>query len=1059
MMNLNCKMVFKWLFLSVFIPFFFVKQGYTQVFTPNQSVYYQSGLDLLNRGLYHAAIEQFQLAQCSEENHVTVPSNSQSEYSPLIQAEAEYYEAYCYYQLNQPRIQKIDFGEIKNDTLKFISENSVYPAESLFLRFIQSHPEHTKSNLVYFYLGKINYDQQQYEQAISWLRKVEHLALTDVENNELRFKLAYSYFNQQRYDESIRLFEQLKEESVSPYREPSIYYFVYISYLRHDFLTAIEYFKKLSKSKYYAKIYPYYQTALYYLNEKFDEVISYAVPIIEGRSNNLNPAIVKIVAASYFAKSQYKEAIDYYQQYIAMASQVMTIQDSYQLGYAYYKVAMYDNAIIELKKLENEQGEYGQWGLMALADSYVKVGNKSLAKSAFLKANRNHSQTVRTNMKEEALFNYIKISYELAMYPTIISVADEFMKSYPNSKKNIQVNIILAGAFLGMKNYQQAIDLIENLEIRDEESSEIYQIATYYRGIEHFKDRAFENAIATFVSSGHYPLDEKIYTLSLYWMAEAMYEVRKYDESIEIFTKFVNSPIAKQTKVYGYAFYGLGYSAFHSKKYIKAIQHFERFINNVNSVGDSSLIADATLRLADSYFCVKDYTKAQQYYSQLFSSKTQGEDYALYQKGMILGLQNRINDKITIHKELIHKFPLSVYADDANFEIAYSYFLKGDNEKARTELLNMAIKFPQSQYVPKALITVGLAYYNDNKDNEALSILKKLVKDYSAADEAQQALKAIENIYVGQGNSDEFFNYIQDVSIVKYTTEEKDNIVFEASNNRYLKGDYQGAINALSAYLTKFENPIHLKEAQFIRAESYVQLGQELNALSDYEIIAKDWTNKFTRKSLLNLIRIYLKNKQYNEALPHLKKIELISEDNKQDYEYAIINLCQVYSFLQRSQETLQYAQIVKEYPSFSSEQKLFADYAMAKAYLLNGDTVSAIKQFTIIVPQNQSSIAAESQYNLALIAFNKGNYKSSQKLLFELKDRFSEQNYWVAKGFILLADNYIAVKDEFQAQETLKSIVNNYSIVEDGIIELAKEKLIQLNTLTPVPIVDDTKK
>ena len=79
---------------------------------------------------------------------------------------------------------------------------------------------------------------------------------------------------------------------------------------------------------------------------------------------------------------------------------------------------------------------------------------------------------------------------------------------------------------------------------------------------------------------------------------------------------------------------------------------------------------------------------------------------------------------------LINKFPTSVYADDANFEIAYSYFLKGDNEKARTELLNMAIKFPQSQYVPKALITVGLAYYNDNKDNEALSILKKLVKDY-----------------------------------------------------------------------------------------------------------------------------------------------------------------------------------------------------------------------------------------------------------------------------------------------------------------------------------------
>ena len=1052
MMNLNCKMFFKWLFLSVVIPFFFVKQGYTQVFTPNQSVFYQSGLDLLNRGLYHAAIEQFQLAQCSEENHVTVPSNSQSEYSALIQAEAAYYEAYCYYQLNQVHVA--------NSTQKIkTSTDKLYPSEALFLKFTQKYPTHAKNDFSCFYLGKINYDLEKYEEAITWFKKVESLSLVDIDANELKFKMAYSYFKMKRYDESIRLFERLKDEKMSVYSEPSIYYFAYINYLRHDFTTAIKYFEKLKESKTYSEIYPYYLTAFYYLNERYEDVIAYAVPLIQTKPSRLNSSIVKILAASYFAKSEYRETINYYQQFMLASPQEMTVQDSYQLGYAYYKVAMYDNAIIELRKLENEKGEYGQWGLMALADSYVKAGNKSAAKLAFLKANRNHTQTTNTNLKEEALFNYIKISYELGVYGTIITVAEEFLKAYPLSKKNIQVKTILAGAFLGLKNYQQAIDQIENLEIRDEDANEIYQAATYHRGLEYFKDRACENAISAFVRSAYYPLDEKIYALSVYWMAEAMYEVRKYEEAVETFVKFTNSPAARQTKVYGYAFYALGYAAFDLKKYTKAIQNFERFIHNANAIADSNLIADATLRLADSYFSIKEYTKAQQYYSKLSKRKLKGEDYALYQKGMILGLQNRVNEKIAIHKELINKFPLSVYADDANFEIAYSYFLKGDNEKARTELLNMAIKFPQSQYVPKALITVGLAYYNDNKDNEALSILKKLVKDYSAADEAQQALKAIENIYVGQGNSDEFFNYIQDVSIVKYTTEEKDNIVFEASNNRYLKGDYQGAINAFSAYLTKFENPIHLKEAQFIRAESYVQLGQELNALSDYEIIAKDWTNKFTRKSLLNLIRIYLKNKQYNEALPHLKKIELISEDNKQDYEYAIINLCQVYSFLQRSQETLQYAQIVKEYPSFSSEQKLFADYAMAKAYLLNGDTVSAIKQFTIIVPQNQSSIAAESQYNLALIAFNKGNYKSSQKLLFELKDRFSEQNYWVAKGFILLADNYIAVKDEFQAQETLKSIVNNYSIVEDGIIELAKEKLIQLNTLTPVPIVDDTKK
>ena len=35
--------------------------------------------------------------------------------------------------------------------------------------------------------------------------------------------------------------------------------------------------------------------------------------------------------------------------------------------------------------------------------------------------------------------------------------------------------------------------------------------------------------------------------------------------------------------------------------------------------------------------------------------------------------------------------------------------------------------------------------------------------------------------------------------------------------------------------------------------------------------------------------------------------------------------------------------------------------------------------------------------------------------------------DYWIAKGFILLGDNYLAQRDTFQAKETYKSIVDNY--------------------------------
>jgi len=54
--------------------------------------------------------------------------------------------------------------------------------------------------------------------------------------------------------------------------------------------------------------------------------------------------------------------------------------------------------------------------------------------------------------------------------------------------------------------------------------------------------------------------------------------------------------------------------------------------------------------------------------------------------------------------------------------------------------------------------------------------------------------------------------------------------------------------------------------------------------------------------------------------------------------------------------------------------------------------------------------------------------------------------DYWVAKTYILIADNYFAMKDIFQAKSTLQSVIENYDEKEDGILLLAQEKLDSLN-------------
>jgi TolA-binding protein len=81
----------------------------------------------------------------------------------------------------------------------------------------------------------------------------------------------------------------------------------------------------------------------------------------------------------------------------------------------------------------------------------------------------------------------------------------------------------------------------------------------------------------------------------------------------------------------------------------------------------------------------------------------------------------------------------------------------------------------------------------------------------------------------------------------------------------------------------------------------------------------------------------------------------------------------------------------------------------------------------------------------MAAIQFQQGEFKAAQQTAFDLIKNLPSFDYWVAKSFLLLADTYLALKDEFQAKSTLQSLLDNYT-GNDEIIPAAKEKLEALN-------------
>src|SRR5690606_11258663 len=97
---------------------------------------------------------------------------------------------------------------------------------------------------------------------------------------------------------------------------------------------------------------------------------------------------------------------------------------------------------------------------------------------------------------------------------------------------------------------------------------------------------------------------------------------------------------------------------------------------------DDNVRNDAIARLGDSYFSLKNYNRALQYYDRLINNRAPSQDYALFQRGMIQGLQGDNQSKLATLRNVIQRFPNSNYADDVSFEIPYTYFLMGDYDQA-----------------------------------------------------------------------------------------------------------------------------------------------------------------------------------------------------------------------------------------------------------------------------------------------------------------------------------------------------------------------------------------
>ena len=944
---------------------------------------YKKAVELLEKEKYSGARDFFN-------QYLLVPNGSINN-----RINGYYYKAVCSYELFRP------------------------DAAALFYSFIDEYPESLKNSLAHFYLARINYREKKYRNAIPHFEKTDIYYLNNDEIAEYYFKSGYCYFVKPDLEKASSRFNEIIRVE-SRYQTAAQYYYAHIAYVNDNYSTALESFKQLSSSESFGPLVPYYITQIYFEQKKYDELIEYARPLLESGSLENKKEVARLVAESYYIKGEYSKALSFFEQY-KRESPTLSREDNYSIGYCYLKAGDYQQAVDHLQKVLNTEDSLMQNAYYQLAFCFMKLDNTQSARSAFQFASKNN---FIPTVKEASLFNYAKLSFELNFQPVAVNAFRAYTKEYPNGKSIDEANELLARLYLTTHNYKDALAALENIKDKSTGAKAAFQKVAYYRGVEFYNDGNHDKAINMFEKAIVTDIDPVMRAQAMFWKAEALYAQNKFEAAVKQYRIYIFNPGSINTQMYNLANYNMGYCYFKLNNYDEAQVWFRKYLKD--KVDDDKVRwDDANIRTADCFYAIRQFDNSLDFYNAAITNKSSSADYALFQKGIILGIQNNLSGKASTMELLLAQYPKSKFKPDALFELGKAAMSQGNNEKAYASFASLMRDHPRSNYNSKVMLNIGLMQYSEKDDEKALQTYKEVISKYPGTNEAAEALNGAKNIYVSIGKPDEYFSYVKTVPNASVSIGAQDSITYEAAEQRYMKGSAEEAAADFSSYLEHYPQGAFRINAVFYKAECDYRNKNYSSALTAYEEIIEQPKNIYTEKSLVKAGMIDFRDQKYDAAIIQFKKLEE-SADMLDNIITAQTGLMRCYDATGQHEQAITYAQKLIASGKASIEIVNEAHLLYGRSSLETNDLNSAQREMSFIAKQS-GEVGAEAKYALALIQHKMQNYKTSKEKCFEVINAVPSYNYWIGKSFILLAENYIALKDTFQAKHTLKSIIDNF--------------------------------
>ncbi len=963
-------------------------------------ILYNKGIDLVDHANYGAARVVF------TEFLVTAPTND------TRRAESAYFVAFSALSLGHT------------------------DGEKLIDQFITNYPSNTRAATAYYDLANFFYNDKNYTKASVYFKKVNFPSLSSNQQNEAHFKWGYSFFNLKKLDEALAQFNFVKKQG-SSYSPASNYYAGFVENSKALYDEALTDLKRAEISPSYSNIVPYLIANIYYKQGKYDELIQYAATL-KTRTGiaNINE-ISMLVADAYYFKNDFKRATESYDKYLSENPEKAESAVLFRAGYANYSLGQNEKAVDYLNKSAATKDSISYYASYYLGILYLKQGDKLYAMNSFDYARHYPADKKLT---EESTFQFAKVSYDAGKPDQAISELEKFQVAYPTGVHITEVKELLAQAYVNGNNFHKAIEYIEALPNRSQYIDQAYQKATYLKGAELFNKDEYAEAVKYFNKSLEYPIEKNYVALASFWNGEAYSNGKKYEEAITNYQRVVSMGSTVDSEILLNTRYGLGYAHFNLKAYDKALFNFKDFTNKGNK--NTTNYADGLIRLADCYYVSKQYDDALTYYNKAIAIGSSDNDYVFLQTGSIYGIQRKYAEARKQFSALIQNYPKSQYRDEAMFQRAQFDIEQGNYQVAAEGLTQLIKEGANSNFLPYAYMRRAASYFNLAQYDKTIADYISVVNRFPGHPSAQDALLPLQEALTLAGRSGEFEKYLTQFKTANPENKGIESLEFETGKNFYFDQQYQKSINNLTSFKSAYPQSARLQEANYYIAESYYRLKNFDNALPIFTELSNDVNFNMGSRVIGRIAEIQFNQGKHDSALGSFHRLEKMASNKKEQYN-AWAGLMETF-YLQGLYDSADiYARIILEKGGVNASAQNKASLYLGKTAIARGDNETAKDEFLNTLNSAHDEFGAEAKYQLAQIFYLQKEYKQCYETVVSLNEDFASYETWVGKSYLLLADNFIAMNDIFQARATLKSLIDKFPSPQ--VKEQAREKIKQI--------------